>query len=298
MLNYRSIEAVAAVVLEGSFERAAATLKMTPSAVSQRVRALEERLGAIVIHRGQPCEATELGRRLCEHFDRVRLLEQDLGPVLGRAARQVGAVPTLAVSVNADSLATWFLPVVAQWGRDADGSLDLKLSNEGHTADMLRSGKVLAAVTADPTPVQGCNTVKLGNMRYVACASSAFVEQYFRNTLNAENLSRAPHLRYDRTDTLQIRWAREFYDTELMGRVYWVPSTHDSIAFILSGLCWGMQPMAVAERHLGSGRLVELPPKQAIDISLYWTVARLHSDSLRHLTNAVQVVAMDKLSKV
>ena len=55
MLDYPSLAAVAAVVREGSFERAARALNVTPSAISQRVKQLEERLGSVLIIRGQPC---------------------------------------------------------------------------------------------------------------------------------------------------------------------------------------------------------------------------------------------------
>ncbi|WP_165645278.1 LysR family transcriptional regulator, partial [Oharaeibacter diazotrophicus] len=115
MIDYPAAAAVAAVIREGSFERAAAALAITPSAVSQRVRGLEERLGAILVVRGQPCRATELGRALVGHLDRVRLMEADLAPALG--ARAAGeAPPTLRVAVNADSLATWFPAAAAAFG--------------------------------------------------------------------------------------------------------------------------------------------------------------------------------------
>ena len=86
MLDYASLSALAAVVREGSFERAARALHVTPSAVSQRIRLLEERIGCALVVRGQPCQATETGRRLCQHVDRVRLLEHELNaevPTLG-----------------------------------------------------------------------------------------------------------------------------------------------------------------------------------------------------------------------
>ena len=116
MLDYPSLAAVAAVVREGTFERAAAALGITPSAVSQRVRGLEERLGAILIVRGQPCQPTALGRTLCAHLDRVRLLEHDLAPALGPAAG-AGERLTVPVAVNADSLATWFPTAAAAFAR-------------------------------------------------------------------------------------------------------------------------------------------------------------------------------------
>ncbi|MDT9600848.1 LysR family transcriptional regulator [Sphingosinicella rhizophila] len=100
VLDYASIAAVAAIVREGSFERGAALLGITPSALSQRVRGFEERLGAILLVRGQPCEPTELGRTLCAHLDRVSLLEHDLAPSLGSSAIGAKASITLRLAVK------------------------------------------------------------------------------------------------------------------------------------------------------------------------------------------------------
>ena len=54
MLDYAALSALAAVIEEGSFERAALALHVTPSAVSQRIRLLEERSGSplVVVTRG------------------------------------------------------------------------------------------------------------------------------------------------------------------------------------------------------------------------------------------------------
>ena len=54
MLDYAGLEALSAVVREGSFERAAHKLHITPSAVSQRIKLLEERVGQALVLRGQP----------------------------------------------------------------------------------------------------------------------------------------------------------------------------------------------------------------------------------------------------
>jgi LysR family transcriptional regulator (chromosome initiation inhibitor) len=295
MLDYPSIAAVAAVVREGTFERAAAALGITPSAVSQRVRGLEERLGAVLINRGQPCDATELGRKLCAHFNRVWLLEHDLEPALGRSADQAGSPPTLMIAVNADSLATWFHAAIASFGQANAITVDLKLEDEAHTADRLRSGEVLAAVTADPAPVQGCKTIELGALRYAACASPEFVGRYFGQGVNRDSLAQAPHLRFDRRDMLQARWAREAHRTDLTGPVHWVPSTLGYIDLTLSALGWAMHPLALIEDLLASGRIVELPPGTRVDVKLYWTVARLHAGALEELTQAVRAVAVREL---
>ncbi|MFY9510716.1 MAG: LysR family transcriptional regulator, partial [Rubrivivax sp.] len=78
MFDYPLLAALAAVVREGSFERAAQALHLTPSAVSQRVKLLEERIGQVLVVRGQPCTATAAGRRLCHHVEQVAELEQQL----------------------------------------------------------------------------------------------------------------------------------------------------------------------------------------------------------------------------
>lgn len=289
MLDYTSLAAVAAVVREGSFERAAEHLGVTPSAVSQRVRGLEERLGVILVVRGQPCTATGQGRALCAHHDRVQLLEADLSPVLSQATTT--ARPPLRIAVNADSLATWFAQAAAAFSKASGHLLELALEDEGRTADRLRSGEVLAVVTSDPTPVQGCKTVALGALCYAACASPAFVAEHFADGIHEASLARAPFMRFDPHDRLQARWALEACGTTLSGPSHRLPSTHAFLDFALAGAGWGMHPVTLAAPHLASGALVELAPCRRIDVSLYWTVTRLHASALRSLTDAVRRVA-------
>ena len=291
MLDYPALAAVAAVVREGSFERAADTLGITPSAVSQRVRGLEERVGSILIVRSQPCAPTELGRTLCAHFDRVSLLEAELAPALAPDGEGKGPPLTLKVAVNADSLATWFPQAAATFAQATGMLLDLALDDEAHTADRLRSGEVLAAVTAEPEPVQGCRTVLLGALRYAACASPEFIGRHFRDGVHAGTLAKVPHMRFDRRDVLQSRWAREAHGVELGVPVHWVPSTQGFLDLALAGLAWGLQPVPLARPHIAAGRLVELPPALQVEVKLYWTVARLHAASLRALTDAVRKAA-------
>src|SRR6185437_2695498 len=163
MLDYASLAAIAAVVREGSFERAARALNVTPSAVSQRVKQLEERLGSVLIIRGQPCTATDAGRRLCSHVEQVGLLEQELrGALPGLRPHGVDDDRiTVRVAVNADSLDTWFIEAAAEFTAHADALVDVSLDDQENTVDWLRSGEVLAAVTAHAQPVHGCNSIAL-----------------------------------------------------------------------------------------------------------------------------------------
>jgi LysR family transcriptional regulator (chromosome initiation inhibitor) len=171
LLDYTSLFALATVVREGSFERAARTLHVTPSAVSQRIRLLEERVGSALVVRGQPCRATEAGRRLCLHVDRVRLLEHELHSELPTLEPEGAARVTLAIAVNADSLATWFAPAVAAFAASSHVLMDVAVDDQDHTAEWLKSGAVLAAVTANARPATGCNSRALGAMRYLAVAT-------------------------------------------------------------------------------------------------------------------------------
>ena len=291
MLDYPALAATAAVLREGSFERAAARLGITPSAVSQRVRGLEERLGAILIVRGQPCTATDLGLTLSAHFDRVQLLEADLAPALAPTHAEAGSQPPLKVAVNADSLATWFPSAAGAFTQATGLLLDLTLEDETHTVARLRSGEVLAAVTGDPEPVQGCKTVPLGALHYGAYASPAFMARHFGDGVNADTLARAPCLRFDRRDMLQARWAEDAHGAELNAPTHWVPSTHGFVDFALAGIGWGLQPVSLARSHVAANQLIELSPALRVEVKLYWTVTRLHAASLRHLTDAVRTAA-------
>ena len=292
MLDYASLAALAAVVREGSFERAAAVLGVTPSAVSQRVKALEERLGTVLVVRGQPCLATATGGRLCAHAERVRLLEGEMAADLpGLAATAAPGPATLRVAVNADSLGTWFVPAAAAFAAATGTLLDLVLDAEEHTADRLRSGEVLAAVTADPVPVQGCRTVALGALRYVATASPGFVTRHFVDGVAAETLARAPALRFDRRDRMQLRWAELVSGVAATGPVHWIPSTQGFVDAALAGLGWGMNPVALATPHLRAGRLVELVPGRPLDVPLHWQHARLGAKLIDRLTRDVVAAA-------
>lgn len=292
MLDYASLAALAAVIREGSFERAAAVLGVTPPAVSQRVKALEERLGTVLVVRGQPCTATATGGRLCAHAERVRLLEGEMAADLpGLAAMAAPGPVSLRVAVNADSLGTWFLPAAAAFAEATGTLLDFVLDAEEHTTERLRSGEVLAAVTADPVPVQGCRTVPLGALRYVATASPGFVARYFAGGIGAESLAQAPALRFDRRDRLQLRWAEAVAGQAVIGPVHWIPSTQGFIDAALAGLGWGMNPVALAAQHLGAGRLIELVPGQPLDVPLHWQHARLGARLIDRLTRDVVAAA-------
>lgn len=298
MLDYAGLAALTAVVRQGNFERAASVLGVTPSAVSQRVKALEERMGTVLVIRGQPCQATAAGARLCAHVEQVSLLEGELAndlPELGHLGSAAPATPTIRVAVNADSLGSWFMPAAAAFAGSSGALLDIILDDEEHTADRLRSGEVLAAITTHGDPVQGCRTVRLGDLVYVATANPAFVRRWFAGGVTPEALTRAPHLRFDRRDELQARWARDAFAGNLEGPVHWIPATQGFVDGTLAGLGWAMNPVLLVRDHLQAGCLIELVPEARLHVTLYWQCARLGGRLLDGLTRAVADVARQQL---
>jgi LysR family transcriptional regulator, chromosome initiation inhibitor len=298
MLDYASLSAVATVVREGSFERAARVLNVTTSAVSQRVKHLEERLGSVLIIRGQPCIATGTGRLLCSHVEQVGLLEQELRgalPKLVQADTQSDRV-TLRMAVNADSVGTWFIGAMARFLDEEAALVDIALDDQEHTVEWLRSGEVLAAVTAHAQPVQGCNSVSLGRLDYLAVASPEFVRRYFRDGVGAAALSIAPCLRFNRKDRLQEQWVRRICRRKIEMPTHWLPDTNAFIDASVASIGWGMSPAALVREHLKSGALVELVPGRTLAVPLYWQHTRLQVPVLRRLTRAVVEAARGTLS--
>jgi LysR family transcriptional regulator (chromosome initiation inhibitor) len=291
MLDYAALNALYAVVREGSFERAARALHVTPSAISQRIRLLEERVGCALVVRAQPCVATETGRRLCQHIDRVQLLEQALQGTLPALAPDGLSRVSLPVAVNADSLATWFAPALTAFATQAPVLMDVAVDNEDHTAEWLRSGAVLAAVTATARPATGCNSRPLGAMRYTAAASPAFVARYLADGVTPGSLAQAPSLVFNPKDELQARWVRRLCHRH-------VELPRHSLTAALAGMGWGLHPQVLIAPHLASGALVELVPGTPLDVPLYWQEARAASLLLDGLSRAVLAAARAELLAV
>lgn len=291
MLDYAGARAVAMIVQTGSFEAAARRLNITPSAVSQRVRGLEERLGTVLIRRGQPCSATEAGAWLCRHMEHVGTLETALIAHLpGLAASAPGPV-TLEVATNADSLGTWLMPALADFARGSGHLLSIAVDDEQHTPDWLRQGRVLAAVTSCDQAVAGCSVHRLGRLRYRATASPDFMRRHFPAGVTPDALAAAPSLIFNRKDDLQRAWMRQIMGAAPDLPCHVLPSTQGFVDACLAGLGWGMNPRGLVAAHLATGALVELVPGAVLDVTLYWQVSRLAAERLRPLTDAVIAAA-------
>ena len=291
MLDSGQLATLQAVVNEGSFEAAARALHITPSAVSQRIKALEQAAGQVLVRRVKPCQPTEAGRSLFRLASQVSLLEREAldaarGPLAGQRPRT-----RIALAVNADSLATWFLGALAQLPNDLAYCFDLHQDDQDHTADLLRDGTVMAAVTAQRVAVQGCRVHRLGAMRYLAMASPELHRAHFAAADTASALATAPMIQFNRKDELQHRFINGLTRRRLDPPIHYVPSSSGYVDAIRLGLGWGMLPEQIARDDMAAGRLVEIAPGRHLDVPLYWQSWRLESTALATLTGAVQTAA-------
>ncbi|GAA2975162.1 LysR family transcriptional regulator (chromosome initiation inhibitor) [Microbacterium terrae] len=277
-------ETLAAVVDEGTLDAAAARLHVTPSAVSQRVKALEQQLGQVLLVRSKPARLTDAGAAVVRLSRQAALLEHDTLAQLGAGTDSARA--TVSLAVNADSLATWFLSPLAALGERHPVVFDLHRDDQDFTAGLLTSGTVMAAVTSQAAPVAGCRVDALGLMRYEAVATPAFVSRWLGGGATAEALAVAPVIDFDRRDELQTRWLRaQGVDASLPPR-HRVPASNDFAAATRLGLGWALLPALQSADALASGELVTLGGA-AVDVPLYWQQWNLHSTLLDAVAGAV-----------
>jgi LysR family transcriptional regulator, chromosome initiation inhibitor len=289
MLDPAQLAALAAVHRRGSFDLAAADLHVTPSAISQRIKALEDATGTLLVRRGSPCQATDTGLRLIRHHDEIALLERTLADDLPALAP---GPTTLRIAVNADSLATWVIPALAA----TEGFLfDLVIDDQDVSQDWLRRGEVVAAITSHPGPLQGCDTLPLGSLRYRATASPAYVLRWFPHGVTPEALALAPALTFSDKDQLQARWVAARGLNRPALPTHRIASSQAFVEACLLSLAWGMNPESLVDRHLASGSLVDLGPDLPLDVPLYWQFTRLAAPALRPLTEAIRQAAAKTL---
>ncbi|MFI5799131.1 LysR family transcriptional regulator ArgP [Streptomyces sp. NPDC051677] len=285
------VRTLLAVVDEGTFDAAAAALHVTPSAVSQRVKALEQRTGRVLLLRTKPVRATESGEIVVRFARQLARLERDTRSELGMSGE--GEPTRVTVAVNADSLATWFLAALSRVPQEPRICFELHREDETRTAELLREGLVMAAVTSSPEAVTGCSVRALGTMRYLAAASPDFAERHLADGPLHETLARAPVMSFDRSDDLQDRFVRGLGGGSGSPSPvrHAVPTSEGFVTSVATGFGWGMVPEAQAEPLLRSGSLLLLAPDRPLDVPLYWQQWKLDSPALAAVADAVTATA-------
>jgi LysR family transcriptional regulator, chromosome initiation inhibitor len=325
------LETLVAAVDEGTFDAAAAALRITPSAVSQRVKAMEQLTGRVLLQRSTPVRPTADGEVVLRHARQAQLLDDETSRSLGVTSGDGGhddgdpgtaaaglVVPSVTLAVNSDSLGSWFLDAldlararVAETGGDV--VFDLHREDQERTASLLRAGSVMAAVTAEREPVQGCSSEFLGVMRYLPVAATSFIERYpdvgvardpgaaparsdgsdVNRVLDA--LDRVPLVDYDRADDLQQGFLRALVGRAPRGPRHFIPTSHEYDEAVRRGYGWGLVPEEQCRADLDAGRMVVLLPGRHADVGLWWQRWNLASTLLDTVTDAVRTVAASRL---
>jgi LysR family transcriptional regulator, chromosome initiation inhibitor len=270
------LRTLAAVIDHGTFDRAAAALHVTSSAVSQRIKSLEQQTGRVLLLRTKPVRPTKSGSVVVRLARQVALLESEAMDELGLEG--AGSRPRIPLVINADSLATWVLPALARVER---ASFEITIDDQDHSIDRLREGTSMAAITSNPEPVQGCTASPLGVMRYRPVASLVFAEQWLPEGFTDEALSSAPVVVFDRKDALQDRYLeRRLGSGAKFPPRHYVPASSDFVHAIELGLGWGMLPDLQTMPLLDAGTLTVLDASGYLDVPLYWQQWAIESTTL------------------
>lgn len=285
-----ALECLAAIVETGGFEKAAQRLHVTQSAVSQRLRALEDMVGSVLVVRSRPLRATRAGQLLLKHAQQMRLLRADLErdlQALTPAASHSAAGASLSVAVNADSIATWALDAFSPLVQEGLG-LEIITDDQDFTQDWLRAGEVMGCVTTVGQALQGCQVLPLGCMRYLAVASPSVAAKNLPKGLDRHNFLRSKFLSFNRKDDMQSEFvARMLGLTGFALQNLYLPNSEAQVRAVEAGWGIGVLPELLVQERIAQGVLVNVAPDHHLDIQLYWHCWNLQSSLLRQVTEAV-----------
>ena len=286
----RHLQALAKVIETESFELAAGQLFVSQSAISQRIKQLEQQVGQPLLIRNSPPQLTALGKRLMHFYRQASLLEAEVFD-----SEQL-LPQTLPIAINADSLSTWFFPAVADFVKQAQVLLELRVDDQDQTLKLLQAGEVTGAISAEPLAPGGCDSVKLGGMTYHCVCTPAFRDTYFAKGPSKQAFLQAPALHYSPKDQLQSNYlARHLKVAPTSYPFHQIPSTESYLDFILRGLAWGIVPELQCQTHLTSGTLIKLDPKRPITVDLYWHTWTLQPELLKGFSQQLQTYCQREL---
>lgn len=286
MLDSKQLQTLAVVVDCGGFEKAAQQLCITQSAVSQRIRQLEDSLGQPVLLRVSPPSPTATGHRLLQHYRQLALMESELRHAL-QPDDGVRPFTSLSVAVNADSLATWFLPAVSPVLAAQRLLLDVVIDDQDHTQTLMQQGQVIGCVSTRTRPFQGGECRYLGTMRYRCLATPAYQARYFPDGMTAAALAAAPALLFCTKDDMHGEYLAQHFAFTQPFPSFTLPSPHAFVEVTLAGHAYSLLPEMMVSAALAGGELIDLTPGRHLDLPLFWHHWRVESALSRQLADAL-----------
>ena len=296
-LDSDALECVAAILEEGSFHRAARALSVTQSAVSQRLRALEEQIGTPLIVRTRPLKATAAGEVVLKHAGQARLLRANVERELRELApgtQSADETQRISIAVGADCIATWAMPALDALVRRGL-LLEVVSCDRNFTHELLREGQVAGCVTTEKQAPRGCTVLPLGTMRYLLVAEPGYADRYCPTGLTAHNFTKVTFVAANRGDDMPMDFVGQAFGLRQVGlRQSYLPGSEAQVRAILSGWGAGVVPELLAEAFLEQGRLVDLLPAFRLAIPLYWHCWQMESEVLAQLTSALREAALSR----
>lgn len=294
MLQSKHSEAFLAVAETGSFEQAAQRLNITASAVTLRLQSLEKSLGHLLIVRERPCKPTQVGQSLLHYLQHSKLLEQNfLQNLTGQTASSFYQVN---IATNADSLATWLLPVLKSCLVENQIVGHFQVDDQSQTHHLLEAGLVNACVTTEAQAMKGCSAAYIGTMHYHFVATPAFCQQWFKNGVNCESIRLAPALIFNPKDGMHTDYIQKNFGLNIAQYPHhFIPSSHGFVDAIAMGLGYGWLPYYQAKDFFTNGTLIEVSPALQIDLPLYWHHWKQQSKQLDQITQVLKTTAQSIL---
>ncbi|MGE8941406.1 LysR substrate-binding domain-containing protein [Leptospira interrogans] len=259
---------------EGSITRAAASLGVTPSAVSQQIHALEVHLGASLMTKvGRRIQLTEAGERYFESItDELERVTEATNRIRGYSA------VTLLTVRTAPSLATkWLLPRLATFV-DANPDLEIRIDATNEPTDFNRDG-VDVEVRHGEGRWSGLFVEPLIDEHYRPLCCPSLIEA---GSITADQLA---NYRLIHSVKAQMGWPQWFATAGVEPRVRWprilFDRSHNSVDAAVNGLGIALESDMVASSEISDGILicpVRNPPRTIV--TTQWIVCP--PDHLRH----------------
>lgn len=268
-IDLKLIKALNSVINEQSFEKAAHVLNLTQPAVSQRIKLLEQYVAKPVLIRSIPPEATKVGEQLIAYYKKVKTLEYELIDEISPNANQ--NILEVSIALNADTLASWFIPAIANILKYSPMALDLRIENETRTQELLKKGEVFAAISSKAHSFAGCKVQAIGKVDYICCASPEFKQRYFSEGLTIESLQSAPGVLFNNQDSMHTDYIEKHFGIKKgVYPCHRVKSSEAFVAMALTGSAYCLLPHTQAHTYIEDGALIDLFPQQHIKQTLYW----------------------------
>ncbi|MCP3872048.1 MAG: LysR family transcriptional regulator ArgP [Desulfobacteraceae bacterium] len=287
MFDYKLIQAYAMVIQESGFERASGKIHITQSAISQRVKQLEDQVGQILLLRTVPPVPTPAGKKILKLYHQVKHLEDDLNVSFEPEDKNV--FTPVPIAVNADTLDTWFFDAIQPFLDQKKVILDLFVDDQERTHHFLRDGKVLACISTRDTAIQGCRVEQIGDMEYGLYCSKVFAKKWFPNGLNLNRLKDAPGICFSRDDNLNTQLFEQLFKTQSQKMakgmpMHYVPSSVMFINLLKNGIAYGVLPRQQSQPLINKKQIVDLAPDTRVRVCLYWHCWNLNSKLLQTFT--------------